>query len=286
MLVDPRDGVPFYVGKGQGVRHDAHLAEALLPDGDDADDFEQSKKVARIRQIVAENCEPEVWILRYGLSVGEYTAVEAAVIDLLMSFEVVPKKEGTPLRALGVAEQLTNRRREQARGHGLRLLSSLIDEFAAPVLETETPLLLITLNGESYDPDNGSLIRGRKREFAGFKPEWRESAVRVLAFGEIGESICGWWSIDTARIAAAGIKHVVAVHKGVTRALFEIVDDTWEYAELRYGTNGRPIRDVAFDVLTVSSGQLFDEVVGPHGHQLPMKSEQNALRYWPVQPKV
>ena len=30
MLVDPRNGIPFYVGKGQGIRAHAHLAEAMI----------------------------------------------------------------------------------------------------------------------------------------------------------------------------------------------------------------------------------------------------------------
>ena len=33
MLVDPETGVPFYVGKGHGLRHTAHVSEALLPVG-------------------------------------------------------------------------------------------------------------------------------------------------------------------------------------------------------------------------------------------------------------
>ena len=47
MLVDPRNGIPFYVGKGQGIRAHAHLAEAMIEI--DEDDEERSRKGAAIR---------------------------------------------------------------------------------------------------------------------------------------------------------------------------------------------------------------------------------------------
>lgn len=278
MLVDPGTRTPFYVGKGQRLRFDQHFAGAMIPDGDTDDDSATvSRKVERIRQIIARGAEPEVWIIRHGLSTAEYTAVEAAVIDLFMSFSVQP----VPLLPLQGKSGLTNARREGARGHGIRLLTSIIDEYAAPVLTTTEPLLLITLNGQIIDPDDIP-VNGRMRTFAGFRPEWRESAIRVQSYDEIGESLCAWWSISPANVKKRGVRHAVAVHEGVTRALFEIVDDSWQYAAARQAANGHTINNVSFEVKPISAGPLFDEVVGPHGHRLPMKSSQNAIRYWPL----
>lgn len=278
MLVDPQSRTPFYVGKGQRLRFNQHFSDALIPVDDGGEDATTvSRKMDRIRQIIARGEEPEVWIVRYGLSAAEYTAVEAAVIDLFMSFNLEP----APPIPLQRGEGLTNARREKARGHGIRLLQSIIDEYAAPVLSTSEPLLLITLNGQHTDPDDEP-VNGRMRTFAGFRPEWRESAIRVQSYEEIGESMCAWWAISPASVNQRGVRHAVAVHEGVTRALFEIVEDSWQYAAPKKATNGTAINNVSFAVKPISEGPLFDEVVGPHGHRLPMKSSQNSIRYWPL----
>jgi uncharacterized protein len=127
MLVDPDSGVPLYVGKGHRLRHAAHLAEALISVEESPE--EESRKLAKIREILARNSgsEPEVWIIRYGLSKPDYTAAEAALIDLLMSFPVVPSLNGEARLPLGYKSQLTNARRENARGHGITLLRTLVD---------------------------------------------------------------------------------------------------------------------------------------------------------------
>lgn len=282
MLVDPETGVPFYVGKGRGLRFGAHGLEAA--EVVDASDAEVSRKHAKINELRGRGLEHEIWVLRYGLTESEYTAVEAAAIDLLMTFPVVPVRSDEPRLPLGAQEGLTNARREDARSHGMRLLDSIIDEYAAPPLTTTEPLLLITLNGWRDLPDGEVIANGAKRYGAGYKPEWLVSVKRMRAFGEIGESISAWWSLSPAQVERRKIKHVVAVHRGVTRALFEIVPDSWEVRDTdRVDARGRTITKTAFRVAAVEEGDLFDQVVGRHGHRVPgrAKGAQNSLYYWP-----
>jgi hypothetical protein len=282
MLVDPDSGVPFYVGKGHGLRHAHHLAEALDPVEETS--AERSRKIAKIKQVLARGSEPEVWILRYGLKSAEYTAVEAAVIDLLMSFPVHPRARDGARFPLGCLAQLTNARREDARGHGIMLLQALIDDYAAPPLTAPVPLLLITLNGWTDIPDGEVIAGGRMRYWAGWKREWLVSSVRRKAFDEIGESLSAWWSINPDVVVDRGIDHVAAVHRGVTRALFRVEPGSWETVITdRLDKNGKPIKKSAFWFQTIDSGTLFDDVVGPHGRRVPTRARgaQNSIYYWP-----
>lgn len=72
IYIDPRNGKPFYVGKGKGNRLFSHLR-----------DKSDSEKVARIAAIKRSGQEPKIEILRYGLSDSEARLVEAASIDLI-----------------------------------------------------------------------------------------------------------------------------------------------------------------------------------------------------------
>jgi hypothetical protein len=116
---DPRDGKPFYVGKGQRSRVLAHLsAEA------------ESRKVAMLTELTRAGREPTIDILAHALK-DEETAlrVEAAVID-----------------ALGL-DQLTN----EVRGWrsiqlGRMPLRELLIYYGAKPVEVEVPALLIRIN--------------------------------------------------------------------------------------------------------------------------------------------
>ena len=73
LYVDPRTNEPFYVGKGQGERALAHLA-----------DTSESRKVERIKEVRATGLEPRIDILVHGLSSEEAAfRIEAAVIDAI-----------------------------------------------------------------------------------------------------------------------------------------------------------------------------------------------------------
>lgn len=268
LLVDPTSNEPFYVGKGSGSRMLAHGLEAeALTAKTDEPDAEHSRKIQRIQSIRQQGFEPQIWILRYGMG-NEYTAVEAAAIDLLISFRLASPQPTGPLEA---GDQLTNARREANSGHGIRTLDSLIAEFAAPELGVETgPLLLITLKNwqdEPLDTPGGSMRRGH-----GFKAAWFNRENLIAEMDQVADSVRCWWKISQERVERDQIHHVVAVHRGVTRALFEIVPGTWESDGGRRGFQVKPILE----------GELFERVIGPYGHRTPRKlrGDQSTFNYW------
>jgi hypothetical protein len=119
LYIDPRDGRPFYVGKGQGGRILAHLSAKG-----------ESRKQSTIGVLREQGLEPRLEVLAHGLA-DEETAlrVEAAAIDLL-----------------GL-DDLTN----QVRGWrsvqlGRMPLSELLTYYAAVPVEVTDPALLIRIN--------------------------------------------------------------------------------------------------------------------------------------------
>lgn len=213
---------------------------------------------------------------------AEYTSVEAATIDLIMSFALSSRRQASPHVPLTFQRQLTNSRREKSRTHGIRLLQDIVHEFAAPLLTTNTPLLLITLNGWTELPDGQAIAGGRTRFGAGWRSEWSSSTIRQSAADQIGESASGWWSVSPRRVRRSEIEYAVPVHGGVTRALLRILPDSWEQMDTgRVTQTGRPIRKAAFWFDVVTTGPTFNAVVGPHGRRVPGPGRQNSIYYWP-----
>ncbi len=83
IYVDPRNGEPFYIGKGKGPRALAHL--------DRGSDDDMGR---RISAILASGQEPVIEILRYGMTDDQAALVEAAAIDLIGKENLVNKVSG------------------------------------------------------------------------------------------------------------------------------------------------------------------------------------------------
>lgn len=124
LYVDPRNGEPFYVGKGQGDRALAHLR-----------DSSESLKVARIKEIQAAGLEPQIDILVHKLSEKEAFRIEASVIDAI-----------DPHKAIG-PQKLTNEVRGwESSKVGRMPLKELVALYGATPVEVAHPALLIRVN--------------------------------------------------------------------------------------------------------------------------------------------
>jgi uncharacterized protein len=91
LLVDPRTGRAFYVGRGRGDRCFRHVRAARSgpespsagPADDPVDDDQGYPVLDRIRDVESSGREVRIDVLRYGLSPEEAQLVEAAVNDAL-----------------------------------------------------------------------------------------------------------------------------------------------------------------------------------------------------------
>jgi hypothetical protein len=83
VYIDPRNGKPFYIGKGTGNRLFSHLQ-----------DRSDTNKAAQIAEIRHNGKEPRIEILRYGLSDSEARLVEAASIDLIGKAKLTNRMSG------------------------------------------------------------------------------------------------------------------------------------------------------------------------------------------------
>lgn len=83
VYIDPRNGEIFYIGKGKNDRLFSHLR-----------DTSETKKTARITDIRNSGKEPQIDLLRYGLSDSEAELVEASAIDLIGKSQLTNKMSG------------------------------------------------------------------------------------------------------------------------------------------------------------------------------------------------
>ena len=118
VYIDPRNGKPFYIGKGTGNRLFSHLL-----------DRSETEKVTQIAEIRRNGKEPQIEILRYGLSDSEARLVEASSIDLIGKAKLTNRMHGYHSRSFG---RITSQR--------------VITMLTAKKVKVQHKAILITIN--------------------------------------------------------------------------------------------------------------------------------------------
>ena len=162
LYIDPRNGKPFYVGKGKGYRALAHLSE----EG-------ETRKIHTLKELKKRNLSPIIEILAHALT-DEETAlrIEAAVIDLLGLDGLTNAVRGWRSIQLGRIP-----------------LSELVIYYAATPCVITDPALLIRINNlyrhgmsetELYEATRGVWKLGIRRENAKYAFAIFEGVVREV----------------------------------------------------------------------------------------------------------
>ena len=147
LYIDPRDGEPFYIGKGKGNRAFGHL-----------NDTSETEKVRFITELSELGLTPRIELLKYGLTEKEALLVEATAIDLLD------------------VKKLTNISRGHGSRHGARASADEVVSSLDPKrVDVSDPAILININRayrhgmlpiELYDATRSAWIVGTKRDKA------------------------------------------------------------------------------------------------------------------------
>ncbi len=154
LLRDPRTQRIFYVGKGKGNRINSHQLNALVTIKN------PSEKIKIIQSIVNSKRNPELLVLRHGLTEKEAFEIESAVIDLLSYNQKV---------------NLTN----LVKGHGsydrgvMTLQDINLKYQAEPVKRFRHNTILITINRRFKECKNS------KELYNGTRSSWRISLERA-----------------------------------------------------------------------------------------------------------
>jgi hypothetical protein len=249
LLVDPATGRPFYVGKGRGKRFRSHGIEAGVLAGEGQGDDER-RKIARIQAIRSGGAEPEIAFARIRIpNEREAFLVEAALIDTLNRY----------------GEPLVNEVRGHESAAGLITLNELERQYGASEFTTLQPAILINLGRWRPDPDPEVPRTGH-----GFRPDMTPE--------ELYASARAWW-----RIGRRDYPYAVAVHEGITRAVWAIDPASWV-------SHQRPGEEVrwAFEA-GPAPAEVHEAFVGAIGRRVPAQrpdgrrvfGQSSAIAYWP-----
>lgn len=187
-LIDPRNGLTFYVGRGRGNRVFAHINEALgKVEGDDQHYIfdDDSDKIATIKEIRNSGHNVIHVIQRWGMDEEVAKEVESALIDAYFG--------------------LTNRVSGSAHSHGVCTvewleekfgLTEYIDDFALP------PYIIIKVQW------------------------WRINEMKFSSFPErLYHAVRHCWKIADWRANTRKLPYVLAVVDGVVREVYKV--DKW-----------------------------------------------------------
>jgi hypothetical protein len=161
VYIDPRNGIPFYIGKGIGDRLFSHLV-----------DQSETEKTVKISEIRSYGYEPLIDILRYGLSDEEAMLVEAAAIDLMGKSQLTNKVAGHHLKSYGRINS-----------------KEIIAMLTAKSVEVKHKSILITINKlyrsdmsseELYEASRGIWKVGVKREGAEYAMAVYQGIIREV----------------------------------------------------------------------------------------------------------
>lgn len=167
MLIDPRNGKVFYVGKGKGNRVFSHVRGQIKSD-DGEDGNELPLKLEVIKKIRDARLEPIHIIHRHGMSRNEALEVEAALIDITPGLTNVLTGHGSNERGPAHVDQL-------AQQYGAQEI-----EF-----DPKHKLIIIKTRAETIDAKGG--IYNAVRSAWKLNPENARQADYVLA---VVDGIC------------------------------------------------------------------------------------------------
>ena len=164
MLIDPRNGHTFYVGRGQGDRVFAHVSGSVREDEEDnGDDDSMPLKLRVIREIMSAGLTPIHVIHRHGMSREASVEVEAALIDALPGLTNLAGGHGSNERGPAHASQLD-------------------DQYAVEQAEFDPDhkLLIIKIRQDRIDHNEGDIYRTVRASWR-LNPKRARRAQHVLA---------------------------------------------------------------------------------------------------------
>lgn len=164
-LVDPKDRHVFYIGRGQGNRVFDHVESALKAKNVNKED---SQKVAKIKQIVADGRKVKHYILRHGLEFDMAVLLEAILIDLLV------------LDNLGFKNIITNiNRGEGSSERGAMSVEEIEEKFAERIKINPKDRILCLNIAKSYNPETP--VYEAAKEAWHLNESRREKVTHILA---------------------------------------------------------------------------------------------------------
>jgi hypothetical protein len=161
LYLDPRNGKPFYVGKGRGNRALSHLTET----------FKKAKRKG-VGELATLDAEPAIEILRYGMTEREAFHVEAAAIDLF-----------------GLEDLTNDVHGKWSKRQGRARFDDIVKELDAEEVDVEEGVVLININTlyrygmsdiELYDATRSCWKVGERRENAAYAMSVYRGIVREV----------------------------------------------------------------------------------------------------------